>query len=129
MRCDFAPIEQTSWSYSINAGTDSSNSSRIVYAFQDPGSYLITNLRTSNPASSGHNNRIKNRRCTKSFSCFEHEAVFSAEPIGENTDSTDLITWNAIAIAVVQGGRYKSVSGADEMQRGNFVESNKTNAY
>jgi len=41
----------------------------------------------------------------------------------------DLITWDAIAISVVQSGCYKGVSGADKMQRGNFIKSNKTNAY
>src|SRR6266404_7872775 len=41
----------------------------------------------------------------------------------------DLITWDAIAISVVQSSCYKGVSGADKMQRGNFIKSNKTNAY
>jgi hypothetical protein len=41
----------------------------------------------------------------------------------------DLITWDAIAIAVVQSSCYKGVGGADKMQCGNFVKSNKTNAY
>jgi len=41
----------------------------------------------------------------------------------------DLITWDAIAIAVVQSSCYKGVSRADKVQRGNFVKPNKTNAY
>jgi hypothetical protein len=39
------------------------------------------------------------------------------------------IARNAIAIAVVQSGCDKGVSGAYEMQRGNVVEPDKTNAY
>jgi|SRR2546430_14005026 len=39
----------------------------------------------------------------------------STEPIRKNAESTDLITWNAIAITVIQSGRYKGVSGAYEM--------------
>jgi hypothetical protein len=60
---------------------------------------------------------------------FKHEAILSAEPIGKNADHVDLITWDAIAISVVQSSCYKGVSGADKMQRGNFIKSNKTNAY
>jgi len=41
----------------------------------------------------------------------------------------DLITRDAIAIAVVQCGCYKAVSGAYEMQRGNVVEPDEPNAY
>src|SRR6266436_9579561 len=41
----------------------------------------------------------------------------------------NLVTWDAIAIAVIQSGRYKDISGAYEMQRGHFIESHKTNAY
>jgi hypothetical protein len=81
MRRDFTSIEQTGRSYSINAGTNRSDSSRIVYALQDPASYLATNLGPSNPASSGNNNRIENRRCPQRLPCFEHEAAFRAEPI------------------------------------------------
>jgi hypothetical protein len=41
----------------------------------------------------------------------------------------DRIARNAIAIAVVQSRCDESVSGAYQMQRGNFVESDKTDAY
>jgi hypothetical protein len=39
------------------------------------------------------------------------------------------IARNAIAIAVVQSGCDKGVSGAYEMQRGNVVEPDKADAY
>src|ERR1700736_3170555 len=81
MRCDFTSIEQTGRSYSINSGTDGSNSARIIHALQDPGSYLITDLRTSNSASSSNNDCVQNWSRTKSLRHFEHEAVLSAEPI------------------------------------------------
>src|SRR5260370_15728004 len=126
---DLPPVKQAGWSHSINAGTDGSNSPRIVYAFQDPGSYLIPNLRTSNPATSGDNDRIKNRCCTQRLPCFEHEAAFRAESMRKYTDRMDLITWDAIAIAVVQSSCYKDVGGAYQVQRGNFVEAHETNAY